>query len=122
MERVSFITTDADEKDLIVSFAIQEEEGAGGVKSLTLLRTPEYERFLHSWERGVGVSHEAFPEEEDRRELLEVVELGPEDCRIVTDRRTYTLDLLKVDPIEIQAAKEVFRAMDFDDRFELRIE
>jgi hypothetical protein len=55
-EAVSFITTE-DSDDLIVSFALEDDE-PGEVVSLILLRTPKYESLLPENERGVSVSHE----------------------------------------------------------------
>ncbi len=59
MDRVSFITTESGD-DLIVSFAIQVSD-LTDIKSLTPLRTPEYDFALDNTERGVNGSHEDFP-------------------------------------------------------------
>jgi hypothetical protein len=50
MLRVEFITTE-DEADLIVSFAI----APAAERSLTLLRSPQYEHLLPEEERGITV-------------------------------------------------------------------
>ena len=60
----SFITTE-DGDDLIVSFALEDDE-PGEVVSLTPLRTPKYESLLPEDERGVIVSHEVDFEDEDQ--------------------------------------------------------
>ena len=68
MELVSFINIEDDPPDLILSFAIWQPE-LDDIRSLILLRTPEYEFILDETERGVKVSDEAFSE--DRRDLEE---------------------------------------------------
>jgi len=60
MGNVSLITTE-DGDDLIVSFAVQEHDDFD-VKSLTLIRTPQYEFALYDSERGVNVSYDDFPD------------------------------------------------------------
>ena len=82
MERVAFITTEEGD-DLIVSFAIEDEE-PGEVKSLILMRTPKYEFVFYDHERGVNVSHEDFPERGD--ELLRRIRLSSD---VVTIESTY---------------------------------
>lgn len=116
MERAVFITTESG-TDLIVSFAIESDE-PDEVKSLILLRTPKYEFALDDAERGVSVSHDDFPDEEN--DLLEVLELGLSTVRIVTQHRKYLLDVQQVDGQEIRRAGEMLRKMNFDNRFVLK--
>jgi hypothetical protein len=66
MHRVNFIRTEQGD-DLIVSFVIGAGDFFEDILSLTLLRTPKYEFFLHPDERGVNVSWE---EDELEDELL----------------------------------------------------
>ena len=89
------------------------------IESLTLLRTPKYEAFLHPHERGVAVSFERFPDDDDERDLLQEVRLfrARRDRRDTTAARSYRLDVRKVDPEEITEMREVFRRMNFDGRF-----
>ena len=54
--RVQFISLEEDDKDLIVSFALDDAEM--GVISLILLRTLFYEGLMDEEERGVKVSLE----------------------------------------------------------------
>ena len=58
----------------------------GEIISLILLRTPKYEAFLPPDERGVSVSHESFPEEDDRQYLRRFTLLGS----VVTIETTHT--------------------------------
>jgi len=62
VENVLFMNNEEGD-DLIVSFAIECSE-PGDVKSLILLRTPEFEFILDEDERGVSVSHDDEPEVE----------------------------------------------------------
>jgi hypothetical protein len=59
MELVSFISIEDEPPDLILSFAIWQPE-LEDIRSLILLRTPEYEFILDETERGVKVSDEAL--------------------------------------------------------------
>lgn len=117
MERVAFITIESD-TDLIVSFALMGDE-LGEVKSLTLIRTPKYELFLHRRERGVTVSHDDFPDEDF--DLLKSIELERSSVRITTQRREYALDIQDVDRGKIRRAAEILRRMNFDQRFLLKV-
>ena len=117
MEEVSFITTDSGD-DLIVSFAIP---GAAPmqVKSLTLLRTPKYEGLLDADERGVKVSFDDFPNEDD--DFLQVIAIRADSVEVVTTRRRYKLTVQNVDDEDMKEAREVLEQMNFDQRFVIRI-
>jgi len=117
MEYVSFITIQSGD-DLIVSFAIPGADPSD-VKSLTLLCTPKYEFILDDAERGVNVSYDDFPDDED--DLLEEVHIEGRGVRITTSHRSYTLDVRDVDRKEIGEAKKILERMNFDSRFKLRI-
>ena len=118
MDPVSFITLE-DGDDLIVSFAIVEED-AGEVVSLTLLRTPKYEHILPPDERGVNVSHENDAETDD--DMLAAVDWsGDEVVLLTTHGRRYHLDVHRVDEEEIREAKRFLAKMNADERFSLMI-
>ena len=117
MKDVSFITTE-DDDDLIVAFAIPDEDGLS-VKSLILLRTPKFDFILHDAARGVSVSYEG--ERDDDTGLLREAEVGRATVVIATARRRYRLNVRKVDDQELAAAKRVLHKMNFDDRFRLTI-
>jgi len=118
VENAIFITTEEGE-DLIVSFAIPLEE-PGDVKSMILLRTPKYEFALDESERGVMVSHDDFPDDEDA--LLEEVAIAGDVVTITTSSRTYTVGIGGINEKEIEKAKKVLKKMNFDERFTLTIE
>lgn len=117
MENATFMTVE-DGEDLIVSFAIPIGE-EGDVKSLILLRTPKYEFALAESERGVMVSHDDFPEDDE--ELLEQVAIAGDVVRITTRSRTYTVGIGDVDKEEIEEAKKILKKMNFDGQFTLKI-
>ncbi|MEW5995695.1 MAG: hypothetical protein AB1744_15050, partial [Candidatus Zixiibacteriota bacterium] len=111
-----FITIE-DGDDLIVSFAIPVSDPSD-VRSLTLLRTPKYEFILDDAERGVTISDDDFPDEEDS--YLQEVEVGKDVVRLVTSQRYYTIDVKDVDDDEKKRMKKIFKRMNFDDRFTLK--
>ena len=118
MELVSFISIEDEPPDLILSFAIWQPE-LDDIRSLILMRTPEYEAFLYESERGVRVSDEAYLNEED--DMLKKIEFGDDLVRIITNHHQFELDLRKVDKEEIEQAKNFLKKMNFDNRFEIRI-
>ena len=117
MERVDFITTESGD-DLIVSFAIGQDN-PGEIRSLTLMRTPKYEFILNDSERGVSVSDE--DREDDDADLLEQIEFRGDEVRIASQNTEYQLDCGRVDPEEVEDAKKILRAMNFDSRFRIHI-
>lgn len=120
MNLVAFITSETGD-DLIVSFAVCRPDDPTDIASLTLLRTPKYERFLYEWERGVSVSFEAEEDEDDDAVLLREVRYGAAE-KVVTvrsDRATYELDVRKVDPEELKEMCRVLREMNFDSSIQL---
>jgi hypothetical protein len=116
---VAFISVEAGD-DLIVSFAVCELDDPTAIESLTILRTPKFERFLYEWERGAKVSLERDLGKDEVILLREVV-YASDDKRITlrTDHHSYKLDLRKVDPRELSAMSKVFRKMNFDSSIQL---
>ena len=118
MELVSFISIEDEPPDLILSFAIWQPE-LEDIRSLILLRTPEYEFILDETERGVKVSDEALMDEED--DMLKEFEFSDDFVRIITDHHQFDLDLRKIDKEDIEQAKTFLKKMNYDNRFEIRI-
>ena len=106
LDVVSFITVEEGD-DLIVSFAIADEE-PDEIVSLILLRTPKYEGILPADERGVSVSHESFPDDDDEDRLRRVSVAGSV-VRIETTGARYDLDVSRVDPHELRAARRILK-------------
>jgi hypothetical protein len=120
MDTVSFISSELGD-DLIVSFAVQTPEDPTEIESLILLRTPKYELLLDPHERGVSVSFERLPDDDDERDLLQEVSYSERDATVElkTAARHYRLDVRKVGPEELADMRDVLRKMSFDGRFRL---
>jgi len=118
MELVSFIDIEDDPPDLILSFAVWQPE-LDDIRSIILMRTPEFELLLDESERGVNVSDEAWLDEEGDR--LNQIEFEDDLVRITTNYHQIELDLRKVDKEEIEQAKGILQKMNFDNNFEMRI-
>jgi RimJ/RimL family protein N-acetyltransferase len=103
MLKAEFLTVEGG-KDLLVSFALAPHAH----RSLTLLRTPEYEFILPVEERGVSVAYGATGGE---RDLLDWIKWKPGSVEIKTLRDRYEIDIRSVDSKEIVAAKKMFRRM-----------
>jgi hypothetical protein len=116
-ELVSFISTEAGE-DLVVGYAIALAD-PGEVVSLILQRHPKFEMFLPPEERGVSVSHEAFPD--DERELAKRIIVNGLHVDIETTVRVYQIDLTDVDPNEVADARKVLRRMHRHGGFRLEL-
>lgn len=117
MERVNFITAESGD-DLIVAFAVSRTD-PGEIRTLSLIRTPKYEFILDDSERGVSVSDE--DRDEDDNDLLEEIEFRGNEVRIVSEYTKCELDCSRVDPEEVEDAKKILRAMNFDSRFRIQI-
>ena len=118
MELVSFISIEDDPPDLILSFAIWQLDSED-IRSLILMRTPEYEVLLEESERGVKVSDEAWLNDED--DMLRKIEFCNDFVKIISSYHQFDLDLRKVDKEEIDQVKTILQKMNFDNRFEVRI-
>ena len=104
MMRVESITTE-DEPDFLVSFAL----APAAARSVTLLRSPQYEATLPAHERGISVSTDDPTDEE--RDLLQRLVWQESTVTVGTDRHEYRLDVSAVDEEEVAEAKAVLRKM-----------
>jgi hypothetical protein len=118
METVSFIDIEDDPPDLIISFAVWQPE-LDDIRSIILMRTPEFEFLLDESERGVAVSDEIWTNDEEDR--LNKIELGDNIVKITTNYHQFELDLRKVDKEEVDQAKAILQKMNFDHSFEMLI-
>jgi len=118
MEIVSFIDIEDSPPDLILSFAVWQPE-LDDIRSIILMRTPDFELLLDESDRGVNVSDEAWIDDEDER--LNQIEFVDNLVRITTNAHQLELDLRKVDKEEIEQAKAILQKMNFDHNFEMRI-
>ena len=118
MELVSFIDIEDDPPDLILSFAVWQPE-LDDIRSIILMRTPEFELLLDESERGVAVSDEIWKNDEE--DWLNKIELGDNIVKITTNYHQFELDLRKVDKEEVDQAKAILQKMNFDHSFEMLI-
>ena len=118
METVSFIDIEDDPPDLIISFAVWQPE-LDDIRSIILMRTPEFEFLLDESERGVAVSDEIWTNDEEGR--LKKIELRDIIVKITTNYHQFELDLRKVDKEEVDQAKAILQKMNFDHSFEMLI-
>jgi hypothetical protein len=117
MDTVAFITTESGD-DLILSFALQDLEDPSEIESLILLRTPKYEFIVEEDKRGVSVSFERYPDEED--DHLKAVEYLEAEriVRLKTLAREYELDVGKVDASELKKMRQILLKMNYDRKFQ----
>lgn len=118
MNIVSFMEIEEDEKDLIVSFAI--DDGDGDIRSLILHRTLFYEFILPDEERGTKVSFEGDHLEEEHLNTLECFEFEIPVLRIKSRFRSYEIDARKLEPEEFEQIKKSLARQNYDDRFEVK--
>ena len=118
MFTAEFISVEDDGQDLILSFAVADEEGVEGIRSLILLRTPEFERLLPEDERGVTVSMEDDADEGMLLTRFEFMADGP-SVAVQTRGGSYQVDLSAVDSEEIEGMRSVIQKMNFDSCFKI---
>jgi len=117
MDTVAFLSMESG-KDLIVSFAVMVPDDPTEIESLTLLRTPVYEPLLEESERGVHVSFERYDDEEDWLEEARWDDQGAV-IRLKTRRRSYELDLRKLDRKDRSTMRQVLKKMNYDRRIQM---
>ncbi len=110
------------EDDWIVAFFVAADEDYNDGYSIILMRDKKFEYIIPEHEKGVTLSDESLPEATvDERIYLESVKLKGTVIEIISDTYHHRIDLRKVDPDEITEAIEIFKAMNFDNRFQLTI-
>jgi hypothetical protein len=119
VHKVQFISLEEDDKDLIVSFAI--EDPGMGVKSLILHRTLFYEEVLDEEERGVNVSLEGDELEQYYVNLLNRIDIRANEVEIKSAFREYQLDISRIEISEINDLVELLQKLNHDNRFTLHI-
>ena len=121
LEVVQFMTSEIGD-DLIVSFFVAEPHDPGLGRSIILMRDKKWEHLVAEGERGVRVSDENFPENEEAEDnYLERIRIGDKVAEIETTHRGYKLDLRHVGKSELRAAKKTLEKMNYDKRFNLTV-
>ena len=117
--RVQFISLEEDEKDLIISFAIDDLDL--GIKSLILLRTPFYEPLLTESDKGVNVSFEGDNNVQDDYNMLDSILIDSKKIIIITSIKSYELDISNIEKEEIEEMVELLYKQNFDNRFSINL-
>ncbi len=121
LELVQFMTAEIGD-DLILSFFVAKPHDPVHGRSIILMRDKKFEHLVAESDRGVRVSDEDVPEnEEAENNFLEGIRIGNTVAEIETTHRRYKLDLRKVDESEVRAAKKVLKKMNYDKRFKLTV-
>ena len=117
--RVQFISLEEDEKDLIISFAIDDADL--GIKSLILLRTPFYEHLLAESDKGVNVSFEGDYGEQDDYNMLDSISIYLEKIIIISSIKKYELDISNIEKEEIDEMVKLLKKTNYDNRFSINL-
>ena len=121
LELVQFMTAEIGD-DLILSFFVAKPHDPIHGRSIILMRDKKFEHLVAEWDRGVKVSDEDVPEnEEAENNFLEGIRIGNTVAEIETTHRRYKLDLRKVGEPEVRAAKKILKKMNYDKRFKLTV-
>jgi hypothetical protein len=119
MNKVKFLNIMKDDKDLIVSFALEDSEL--GVRSLTLLRTLFYEELLDEDERGVHVSLEGVEVEDENKNILRQITINESEIEITSAFEKYKIDISQITPSEIDEMLSLLRKQNHDNRFIIHV-
>ena len=119
MNKVKFLNLMEDDKDLIVSFALEDSER--GVRSLTLLRTLFYEELLDEEERGVHVSLEGAEVEDENNNMLKQITINEGEIEIMSAYEKYKIDTSQIAPSEIDEMLNLLRKQNHDNRFIIQV-
>ncbi len=121
LELVQFMTAEIGD-DLVVSFFVAKSHDPNHGRSIILMRDKKWEHLIAEWDRGVKVSDEDFPENEEAdNNFLEGIRIGNTVVEIETTHRRYKLDLRNVGKPEVRAAKKILKKMNYDKRFKLTV-
>jgi len=120
MDTVSFINLEETDKDLILSFALDERHGT--VRSLILHRALFFENILPEEERGTKVSLEGeeLGDEQVHLNTLEKVECAGTTLKIKSRFGLYEIDARKLDPDEFKVIKQALGRQNYDARFQIK--
>ena len=119
MKKVKFLNLEETDKDLIISFAIEDE--MSGVKSLILHRTLFFEEFLSEEERGVVVSMEDFNVEDEHLNMLKEIRIKADQIEILAAFGEYRIDITNIERSEIEKMILLLEKQNYDDRFSIQV-
>jgi hypothetical protein len=119
MYKVQFINLEEDDKDPIVSFAIENAEL--GVKSLILHRTLFFEEYLDEEDRGVKVSLEGDIIEKEQLNVLQHINIMPTEIQIRSVFNEYRIDICRIDAKEVSEMLNLLKKQNYDNRFVIQV-
>jgi hypothetical protein len=111
------MTIEEDEKDIVISFALDDDNG--DIRSLILHRTLFYEHIMPEEERGTMVSLEREYLEEEHLNTLEYIEFDKPVLRIKARLRSYEVDAHRLEPEELEELKKTLAHQNYDNRFKI---
>jgi hypothetical protein len=117
--KVEFISLEDSDKDIIVSFAIDDFEM--GVKSLILHRTLFFEYLLEEAERGVKVSLEGDYFDDEDFNILHEITIADHQIDIKSSFRSYELDVSGIEEREIRDMVRLLNKQNYDNRFQIHL-
>jgi hypothetical protein len=120
MDTISFINLEENDRDLILSFAL--DEGDGCVRSLILHRTLLLEGVLPEEERGTRVTLEGenLDYEKESLNTLEEFRFDGGILRIKARFGFYAVDAGKLDPEDHEVIKQALDRQNYDARFRIK--
>ncbi len=118
MDVVSFMDIEEDDKDLIISFALDDEDG--GIKSLILHRTLFFEYIMPDEERGTKVSLDGDYMEDEHLNTLESFEFDAPVLRVKSRYRSYEIDAHRLEPEEFERIEKSLARQNYDGRFKVK--
>lgn len=118
-QRIQFLNFEEDDKDIVISFAINDSNML--VKSLILHRTFFFEELLDDEERGVNVSLEDDTFEQENYNTLESIKIRNDELEIVAAFRKYKLDISRIDKSDIDEMLRLLNKQNYDNRFAVDI-
>ena len=119
IHRVQFISLEEDDKDLIVSFAIDDVNL--GVKSLILHRTLFFEHVLDEGERGVRVSLDDDYFDQEDFNMLNSIKISNDEILVESTFREYHLNISRIEDSEIDEMRQLLKKQNYDNRFTILI-
>jgi len=120
MDTVSFINVEETEKDLILSFAL--DDGDDSVRSLMLHRTLFFESIMPEEEQGTKVSLEGedLDYEQEYLNTLEEFQFDGDILRIKSRFGLYEIDAGKLDTEDFKVIKKALERQNHDARFQVK--
>jgi hypothetical protein len=116
---VNFISIEADEKDIIISFAVPDP--LLDIKSLLIIRSFFCEEFIPIEEKGAIVSMEGEEFEDEFGNKLCNITISENEIDIKARFNEYYLDISGIEKERIDEMVNMLRKQNYDNRFTIQI-